>query len=114
MEMHLEHKHKILVVDLPQTLDRAAATPLRRTLQKKIISGWKLVLNWKQLTAIDSFGLDALLVITEKALKANSVIKLAQVSPNMRIVLEITRACHFFEIFDTVEAAIADFQQEAE
>lgn len=114
METHLEHNHKILVVDLPQTLDHAAATPLRRTLQKKIVSGWKLVLNWKRLETIDCFGLDALLVITEKALKANSGIKLAQVSPNMRIVLEITRACRFFEIFDTVEAAIADFQQEAE
>ena len=114
MEMHYEHNNKILVVDLPPSLERAVATSFRRELQKKIADGWKLVLDWKQLERIDCFGLDALLIITEKALKANSGINLAQVNPNMRIVLEITRAYRFFGIFDTVEEAIADFQRRTE
>ena len=114
METHVEHNYRILVVTLPHSLDHAVAGSFRRALQKKITEGWRLVLDWTRLTTIDSFGLDALLVVMEKALKANSGVKLAQVSPNMRIVLEITRAYRFFEIFDTVEEAVADFQRGAE
>ena len=56
--------------------------------------------------------IDALLAAAQKALENNSVIKLAKVSADMRIVLDITRVYRVFEIYATVEEAVASCREE--
>ena len=65
-----------------------------------------------KLVNIDNFGLDALLAVAQKAMENNSVIKLARVSPDMQIVLDITKVYRVFDIYPTIEEAVAGFQGE--
>jgi anti-anti-sigma regulatory factor len=57
--------------------------------------------------------LDALLAMAQKALENKSVIKLAGVSPDMRIVLDITKVYRVFDIYPTIEDAVASSQKES-
>ena len=42
----------------------------------------------------------------------NSVIKLARVSADMQIVLDITKVYRVFDIYQSIEEAVASFQGE--
>ncbi len=68
--------------------------------------GENVVLDLEKLVNIDSYGLDALLAVAQKALENDSSVKLARVSPDMRIVLDITRVYRVFEIYSTIEEAV--------
>ena len=59
---------------------------------------------------IDNYGLDALLAMAQKAIENNALIKLARVSADMQIVLDITKVYRVFDIFPTVEDAVESFQ----
>ena len=73
--------------------------------------GEAIILDLEKLVNIDNYGLDALLAVAQKALENNSVVKLAQVSADMRIVLDITKVYRVFDIYPTIEAAVASCQE---
>ena len=73
--------------------------------------GEKIVLDLEKLVNIDNYGLDALLAVAQKALEMNSEIKLARVSPDMQIVLDITRVYRLFDIFATIEEAVSSCRE---
>jgi putative isomerase len=65
----------------------------------------------EKLVNFDNYGLDALLAMAQKALEHDSVIKLARVSADMKIVLDITKVYRVFDIYATVEEAVASCQE---
>ena len=94
-------------------LDQMGAENFKYVLSERMKEGEKVVLDLEKLVNIDNFGLDALLAAAQKALETKSVMKLAGVSADMQIVLDITRVYRVFEIFPTVEEAVASFQGES-
>ena len=50
--------------------------------------------------------------MAQKALENNSLIKLARVSADMKIVLDITKVYRVFEIYPTIEEAVASCQED--
>ena len=73
--------------------------------------GEQIILDLEKLVNIDNYGLDALLAMAQKAIEKNSVIKLARVSPDMQIVLDITKVYRVFDIYSTIEEAVASCQE---
>ncbi|MBO5723389.1 MAG: STAS domain-containing protein [Lentisphaeria bacterium] len=109
MEMRFEYINGVLVAHVQMFLDQVGAENFKYVLGERMKEGEKVVLDLEKLVNIDSFGLDALLAMAQKALENNSVIKLACVSADMQIVLDITRVYRVFEIFPTIEDAISSF-----
>ncbi|MBO7742388.1 MAG: STAS domain-containing protein [Victivallales bacterium] len=110
MEMRFEYIDGILVAHVQMYLDQAGAENFKYVLGERMKEGEKVVLDLEKLVNIDTFGLDALLAMAQKALKNNSVIKLARVSADMQIVLDITKVYRVFDIFPTIEAAVESFR----
>ena len=113
MEIRFENIGNVLVAHLQCYLDRLGAENFKYVLHERMEPGKKIVLDLEKLVNIDNFGLDALLAIAQKALENDSEVKLAGVSPDMMIVLDITRAYRVFEIYPTIEEAVASCQEEA-
>ena len=111
MEMRFEYVNGVLVAHLQMFLDRNGAENFKYVLGERMKPGEKIVLDLEKLVNIDNYGLDALLAVAQKALENDSEIKLAQVSPDMRVVLDITRVYRVFEIYSTVEEAVASCRE---
>ena len=111
MEMRFEYMDGVLIAHLQCYLDQVGAENFKYVLHERMKEGEKVVLDLEKLVNIDNFGLDALLAVAQKALENKSVIKLARVSPDMQIVLDITRVYRVFDIFPTIEEAVASFQE---
>ena len=112
MEMCFEYIDDVLVAHVQMFLDQVGAENFKYVLGERMKEGEKVVLDLGKLVNIDNFGLDALLAMAQKALENNSVIKLAEVSPDMRIVLDITKVYRVFDIYPTVGEAVASFKEE--
>ena len=112
MEMRFEYINGVLIAHVQCYLDRVGAENFKYVLSERMKPGEKIVLDLEKLVNIDSYGLDALLAAAQKALENGSEIKLARVSADMRIVLDITRVYRVFEIYSTVEEAVASCQED--
>ena len=112
MEMRFEYIDGVLVAHMQMYLDQVGAENFKYVLGEHIKDGEKIVLDLDKLVNIDNYGLDALLAMAQKALENNSVIKLARVSADMQIVLDITRVYRVFDIFPTIEEAVCSFTGE--
>ena len=111
MEMRFEYIDDVLVAHVQMFLDQVGAENFKYVLSERMKPGEKIVLDLEKLVNIDSYGLDALLAMAQKALENDSEIKLACVSADMKIVLDITRVYRVFEIYNTVEEAVASCQE---
>lgn len=111
MEMRFEKDGNILVAHLQMFLDQPGAENFKFVLQERMQPKEKIILDLEKLVNIDNYGLDALLAMAQKALEKNSLIKLAGVSADMRIVLDITKVYQVFEIYSTVEEAVKSCQE---
>ena len=106
MEMRFEKHGHILVAHLQMFLDHAGAENFKYVLQERMKPGEIIILDLEKLVNIDTFGLDALLAVAQKALEMESKIVLANVSSDMQIVLDITKVYRVFEIYPDVDAAL--------
>lgn len=113
MEMRFENTGSVLIAHLQMFLDRSGAENFKYVLGERMKPGEKIVLDLEKLVHIDNYGLDALLAVAQKALENNSEIKLAGVSADMRVVLDITKVYRVFDIYPTVEEAVASCREEA-
>jgi anti-anti-sigma factor len=111
MEMRFEYIDNVLVAHLQMFLDRNGAENFKYALNERIKPGEKIVLDLEKLVNIDNYGLDALLAVAQKALENDSVIKLARVSADMQIVLDITKVYRVLETYPTIEEAVKSFQE---
>ena len=106
MEMSFEYINGILVAHVQMSLDQAGAENFKYVLGERMKEGEKVVLDLEKLVNIDTFGLDALLAVAQKAIEMGSKIVLANVSCDMQIVLDITKVYRVFEIFPSVDEAL--------
>ena len=113
MEMRFESVDNVLIAHLQMFLDRNGAENFKYALSERIKPGEKIILDLEKLVNIDNYGLDALLAVEQKALENDSVIKLARVSADMQIVLDITKVYRVFEIYPTIEEALQSCQEES-
>ena len=113
MEIRFEYMENVLIAHLQMFLDRNGAENFKYVLNERMKPDEKIVLDLEKLVNIDTYGLDALLAMAQKALENHSEIKLARVSPDMQIVLDITKVYQVFEIYPTIEEAVKSCQKEA-
>ncbi len=69
----------------------------------------RVVLECSQVRSMDSAGVEMLLRCLEEVLKRDGDLKLAALSPEAEVILEIMRVARVFEIYATSEEAVRSF-----
>jgi anti-sigma B factor antagonist len=102
----------VIVVYLSGALFFGEESTSLRILGKDLLNkSRQIVLDLGDVTHIDSGGLGTLVSLYGSARKVGGEIKLAHIGNHTRELLQITRLVTLFEIFDTVEDAIASFER---
>jgi anti-sigma B factor antagonist len=69
----------------------------------------RIVLDCSQVCSIDSAGVEVLLHSLEEALKRDGDLKMAALSPEAEVILELMRVARVFETFESCEDAVRSF-----
>jgi len=69
----------------------------------------RIVLDCSQVRYLDSAGVEMMLQCLEEAMKRDGDLKLAAVSPESEVILELMRVARVFEAFATSDEAVRSF-----
>ena len=69
----------------------------------------RIVLDCSQVRYLDSAGVEMMLQCLEEAMKRDGDLKLAALSPESEVILELMRVARVFEAFATSEEAVRSF-----
>ncbi len=86
---------------------------LRDTLKKLIAENSQIVLNLGSVTYIDSGGLGTLVALYTTAHNAGGGVKLANLTPRVGDLLQVTKLLTVFEVYDSEEEAVQSFKKGA-
>lgn len=109
MEYTFEELGNVLKVGLDGRLVAACAGDVREMVTQRMERIPNVVFDLSKMTHIDSSGLGVLVQLLQRATQRQGAVKLAALQPHPRIVFDITKVYRIFEIFDTVDAAVASF-----
>lgn len=100
----------VIVMQLPEQLNQREAKAFCEELQPLLETDRpRVVLDGAQVRQADSAGVEMLLHCMEAAMKRDGDLKLAGVSPQLAVILELTRVDRLFEMFDTASDAVQSF-----
>jgi anti-sigma B factor antagonist len=103
-------EHGIVVFVLEGRIDMEGAADMENALQTAVSGGQhNMVLDMSQVRYIGSTGLRTLADVLTKNKEAGGDLKLAALNPKVMRVIQIIGFDKFFSIYDTPEAAVADF-----
>ena len=105
----------VTVLDVPaQVMFYEAAAQLRTRINELVVEGrLKLLLDMRQVTYLDSFGVGVIASKNVSLRKKGGDLKLLHPSARSRHVLSIARLIQIIECFDEEDAAIRSFQSGA-
>ena len=86
---------------------------LRDTVRMVIAQSKRIVLNLAGVSYIDSGGLGTLVALYATAHYAGGSIKLANLTPRVDDVLQVTKLVTVFEVYDSEEKALQSFRKDA-
>jgi anti-sigma B factor antagonist len=100
----------IIVKDLPESVTLNHIPELCGELVTLTHADWPcLVLDFSAVRELDRAGVELLLRTMEEVVKRNGDVKLAAVSPQIGVILELTRVDRLFEFFDNATDAVSSF-----
>jgi anti-sigma B factor antagonist len=111
MEILESKVDNLSVVSMAGRLDTVSAPDLEKAMDNLINAGQvQLVINLQKTEYISSSGLRILLAALKKVRKVQGDIKLVGLSSDIRTVFDTAGFSRLFNIFDTVEAAAANYK----
>jgi len=112
MDIIEKKQENVNVISLSGRLDAYCANEVEKKLDSLIEAGQsRLVVDLDKLEYISSSGLRVFLAALKKARKQQGDIKLACLKPFIKEVFDIAGFSQLFNIFDTEEAAVSDFNK---
>jgi anti-sigma B factor antagonist len=84
---------------------------LREYVKKLLPNDKRIIFNLAGVSYIDSGGLGTLVALYTSARTSGGVIKLANLTPRVDDVLQITKLVTVFEVYDSEEKAISSFRK---
>lgn len=100
----------VIVMQVPEQLSAEEAQNFMMELGPLLESHRpRIVLDCSQVRSVDSMGVEVLLQCLEEALKRDGDLKLAALSPEADVMLELLRVARVFEVFPTSEEAVRSF-----
>jgi len=103
---------KVVVKHLPERVTLSQAREIFAELEPALENDRPcLVFDFSDVVQIDSAGIEMMLRCMEEAMKRNGDLKLAALSPQVAVILELTRVDRLFEIFATPSDAAESFHR---
>jgi anti-anti-sigma factor len=100
----------VVVKRMPERMNLKQARNFFREVQPFLNSDRpQIVFDMSQVRHIDAAGVDVLLKCMREAIRHDGDLKLAALSPQAAVVLELTRTGRLFEIYETSTAAMKSF-----
>ena len=100
----------VVVKRMPERMNLKQARKFLKEVEPFLVSDRpQVVFDMSQVRHIDAAGIDVLLKCMHEAVKHDGDLKLAALSPQSAVVLELTRAGRLFEIYDTSTSAAKSF-----
>src|SRR5438093_3556796 len=100
----------VVVKRMPEHLNLVQARKFLKEIQPMLNSDRpQLVFDLSQVRQMDAAGVDMLLHCMSEAMKRDGDLKLAAISPQAMIILELTRTDRLFEIYETSTDAARSF-----
>jgi len=105
-----EHGQAMLLIVLEERLDAHNSGELKTQMLKLFEEGKpNLVIDLQQVKFVDSSGLGAMVSGFKNASSRNGTLKLAGLQLQVKSMFELTRLHRVFEIFPSVEEALASY-----
>ncbi len=103
----------VTLLDLRGQITLGEETEALREKVGQLVKGGhaRIILNLGEVTYIDSVGLSTLVASCTWARKQGGNLKLLGLTKRVRDLLQITRLCTVFEVYDTVEEARQSFDR---
>jgi anti-sigma B factor antagonist len=102
----------VVVKRMPEKLNFREARIFFREVQPILTSDRpQVVFDLSQVKLLDSSGVDMLLQCMAEIMKRDGDLKLAAMSPQSAVVLEMTRADRLFEMYETSTDAVRSFSR---
>lgn len=100
----------VVVKRMPERLNARTSREFLRDVQPFLITDRpQLVFDMSQVKQVDAAGVEMLLRCMSEAHKRDGDLKLATISPDAAVVLELTRTERLFEIYETSTDAVRSF-----
>ncbi len=100
----------VVVMQVPEELNAAEARTFMEELAPLLEANRpRIVLDCSQVRSVDSAGVEALLECLEETLKRDGDLKLAALSSEAEVILELMRVARVFETFRNCEEAVRSF-----
>ena len=100
----------VVVKTLADRFDRSEVASFRRKMQEVLRRDQpRIVFDLSSVTHLDSAGIKFLLDCLSTIVRRDGELKLAALSPQAEMILEITRVGRLFEVFPAAEDAVRSF-----
>jgi anti-sigma B factor antagonist len=100
----------VIVMQVPENLNAESIHQFMEELAPLVESHHpRIVLECSQVRSMDSAGVEMLLHCLEETLKRDGDLKLAALSPEAEVILELMRVARVFEVLSTSEEAVRSF-----
>lgn len=114
LKLTVRTKDDIVVVDCAgRIVFGEESADLRDTVKMVITQSKRIVLNLSGVSYIDSGGLGTLVALYTTARNNGGSIKLANLTPRVGDLLQVTKLVTVFDVYDSEEKAIESFQKGA-
>lgn len=106
----METSRPVIVKRIPERLNMKQARKFQQEVRPFLQSDRpQLVFDLSQVKQMDAAGVDMLLTCMSEAMRRDGDLKLAGLSPQAAIVLELTRTDRLFEIYDNSTDAVRSY-----
>ncbi|HEY0310099.1 MAG TPA: STAS domain-containing protein [Luteimonas sp.] len=110
MDIRIQPRDGIAIVAISGSVDGLTAETLLATLQAHVEDGHtRLVVDLAAVEYTSSAGLRALLATVKEARRRGGDLRLAQINPNVRKVLELSGFVTILKIFAEVDEAVESY-----
>ncbi len=108
----MESSRPVVVKRMPERLNHRQARAFFREIEPLLNSDRpQIVFDCSHIRQIDAAGVDLLLHCMEECMKRDGELKLATVSQQAAVILEMTRTDRLFEIYETSADAVKSFSR---
>lgn len=110
MDIKPEKQGKIMVLKCMGSLDAECVSQFKKSSQKLVEEGNRyFVIDAGGLTFVDSMGLGAIISLMRRVQADRGEVKIAALSPDVRMIFELTRLHRVFDICATAGEACKKF-----
>lgn len=109
--MKIEYKihNELGLMKISGRLDGPEAKRIKEAFRMNLDSNTNILVDCSELLYLDSSGLGALLSGLKNAIAESGDVRLAGITPKVKMTLDITGANRLFQIYPTVAAALTDW-----